>query len=326
MAEGKERIDTWLEGGDYLAPPAAPPAPVALGLPVAAGKAGPGEHGPPAGPAGPAGGPAPGPAHVDLSRVRGPLVLVEAGSPCALRLAPQAARTLLAGGVAEVRLASHPGLGVKREHAEQRQLGEWRYVESAIGPEWVGEPGFVSVTYDGNFLELSPEPPGGGLVFDVAWWKMEVGSTVNFVGGWEGCCGLFDRTHMRGPGRDWDVRPDGTISSRHYPHLVLGTRRPKPAVPLRGTWEAFRDIDMSEQGDVQLIEDWKSSHSVEDLKRIVEAEGWSAFTISAGQPAFGHAALKDFPYRLTAGHCRPVSETHRHPCTIWIFTPDPLQV
>ena len=84
------------------------------------------------------------------------------------------------------------------------------------------------------------------------------------------------------------MRPDGTIASRHYPHLVLGTRRPKPAVPLRGTWEAFRDIDMSEQGDVQLIEDWKSTHSVEDLKRIVEAEGWSAFTVSAGQPAFGH--------------------------------------
>jgi len=122
------------------------------------------------------------------------------------------------------------------------------------------------------------------------------------------------------------VRPDGSIASRHYPHLVLGTRQAKPAVPLRGTWEAFRDIDMSEQGDVQLIEDWRKTHSVEDLKRIVEAEGWSAFTISAGQPAFGHAALKDFPYRLTAGHCRPVSETHRHPCTIWIFTPDPLQV
>ena len=183
MAEGKDLIDTWLEGGDYLAPAAPAAAPVALGLPVA-GKAGPG-HGPAAGPAGPAGGPALGPAHVDLSRVRGPLVLVEAGSPCALRLAPQAARTLLAGGVAEVRLASHPGLGVKREHAEQRQLGEWRYVESAIGPEWVGEPGFVSVTYDGNFLELSPEPPGGAASCST-WrggrWRWAAPSTSSVAG------------------------------------------------------------------------------------------------------------------------------------------------
>ena len=50
------------------------------------------------------------------------------------------------------------------------------------------------------------------------------------------------------------------------------------------------------------------------------ARGYSAFTVSAGQPSFGHAALKRFPHVLTKSDCKPISTCCRHPCTIYIFT------
>ena len=88
-----------------------------------------------------------------------------------------------------------------------------------------------------------------------------------------------------------------------------------------GTWAQYSNIDMCGQGDVEIIGDWKRKHSIEDLKRMVEERGYSAFTVSAGQPSFGHAALKKFPFALTKAHCKPISTCCRHPCTIHVFTP-----
>merc|ERR1711977_652759 len=65
---------------------------------------------------------------------------------------------------------------------------------------------------------------------------------------------------------------------------------------------------------------WCATHSIEDLQRIVEQKGYSAFTVSSGQPSFGHAALKKFPYQLTAGHCKPITTCCNHPCTIYIWS------
>jgi len=87
-------------------------------------------------------------------------------------------------------------------------------------------------------------------------------------------------------------------------------------------WTEHKDIDMSHQGDVEIIGDWKKTHSIDDLKKICEDKGYSAFTVSSGQPSFGHAALKKFDYKLTTNHCRPISETHKHPCTIYILHRD----
>ena len=36
--------------------------------------------------------------------------------------------------------------------------------------------------------------------------------------------------------------------------------------------------------------------SIEELKKKVEENGYSAITVSSGEPSFGHAALKSFPY------------------------------
>merc|ERR1712167_419448 len=61
------------------------------------------------------------------------------------------------------------------------------------------------------------------------------------------------------------------------------------------------NIDMCCQGDVEIIQNWRSTHSIDDLKKIVEAKGYSAMCVGS----FGHAALKKFNFQLTPGHCKP---------------------
>ena len=78
---------------------------------------------------------------------------------------------------------------------------------------------------------------------------------------------------------------------------------------------------MCGQGDVEIIHDWRRHKSIDDLKRMVEERGYSAFTVSNGQPSFGHAALKRFDYVLTPQHCKPITTCCNHPCTIYIYTP-----
>ncbi len=72
-------------------------------------------------------------------------------------------------------------------------------------------------------------------------------------------------------------------------------------------WSVHQNIDMCGQGDVEIIWNWHSTHSIEDLKRIVEQKGYSAFSVpDQGLPGRSpHAALKQFSYQLTAGHCKP---------------------
>ena len=66
-------------------------------------------------------------------------------------------------------------------------------------------------------------------------------------------------------------------------------------------WSVHQNIDMSNQGDKEIIHSWRSKHSIEDLKRIVEQKGYSAISVCSG----GFATLKQFSYQLTAGHCKP---------------------
>lgn len=105
---------------------------------------------------------------------------------------------------------------------------------------------------------------------------------------------------------------------------AMGQPNPKKGkrkVSATGTWTQYSNIDMCGQGDVEIIGNWKTHKSIDDLKRIVEQKGYSAFTVSAGSPSFGHAALKKFPFLLTKEHCKPISTCCRHPCTIYIYTP-----
>ena len=69
---------------------------------------------------------------------------------------------------------------------------------------------------------------------------------------------------------------------------------------------------MAYQGDGEIIHNWREEHSIEDLQRIVERKGYSAFSVGS----FDHAALKKFPYQLTAGHCEP-SPGYSNTLYIW---------
>lgn len=90
-----------------------------------------------------------------------------------------------------------------------------------------------------------------------------------------------------------------------------------------GYWMEYSNIDMCCQGDVEIVHDWRSRTSIEDLKKKVEECGYSAITVSDGTPSFGHAALKQFHFQLTPEHCKPISSCCRHPCKIYIYTPPP---
>ena len=69
---------------------------------------------------------------------------------------------------------------------------------------------------------------------------------------------------------------------------------------------------MAYQGDVEVIHNWREEHSIEDLQRIVERKGYSAISVGS----FDHAALKKFPYQLTADHCEP-SPGYSNTLYIW---------
>jgi hypothetical protein len=53
---------------------------------------------------------------------------------------------------------------------------------------------------------------------------------------------------------------------------------------------------MCGQGDVDIIGDWKNHTTIEALKQKVIEKGYSAVTVSNGEPSFGHAALKKFDF------------------------------
>ena len=78
-------------------------------------------------------------------------------------------------------------------------------------------------------------------------------------------------------------------------------------------WSVHQNIDMCGQGDVEIIWNWRSKHSIEDLKRIVEQKGYSAISVCSG----GFATLKQFSYQLTPGHCKP---TRGYTNTLYIYS------
>ena len=78
-------------------------------------------------------------------------------------------------------------------------------------------------------------------------------------------------------------------------------------------WSVHQNIDMYAQGDKERIRNWRSTHSIEDLKRIVEQKGYSAISVCSG----GFATLKQFSYQLTPGHCKP---TWGYTNTLYIYS------
>jgi len=48
---------------------------------------------------------------------------------------------------------------------------------------------------------------------------------------------------------------------------------------------------------------------------------YSAITVSDGEPSFGHAAFKTFPFDLKKEHLRGIDTCCKHPCMIHIWRP-----
>jgi len=88
-----------------------------------------------------------------------------------------------------------------------------------------------------------------------------------------------------------------------------------------GTWESYSNLDMCGKGDKDLIYDWKNKHTLDELKEMVIENGYTAVTVSDGEPRFGHAAFKKFDFTLLKKHLKGIDTCCKHPCMIHIFRP-----
>ena len=139
----------------------------------------------------------------------GPLALVPRGSP--EQYVFEEAESLKGGSEVTLTLRSHKGMGVGTKFLDEKRIGPWRYIES----DGCFSASSMRVRYeDQNYIKLADRD----LVFDVAFWNMQKGNVVNFVGG----TSTTDPTKKAGGGRDWIINDDGTISAKHHQHLVLG--------------------------------------------------------------------------------------------------------
>ena len=106
------------------------------------------------------------------------------------------------------------------------------------------------------------------------------------------------RSHRK---QDMKVTPQRR-QSRAVSAFSAAAIAPAP-VSCRPGWTAHQNIGTPKgQGDVEIILYWRKKHSLDELMRKVEQNGYSA--ISVGK--FHQAVLKKFPYQLTADHCKPV--------------------
>ena len=142
------------------------------------------------------------------------LVLVAADSPEKCVFSETVTEKLLAGEDAvQLKLASHPELGIGKLHPDQRLYGPWRFVKAgsrmaddAIFVRWVDQKYLMVVNND--------------LVFDVSFAKYEPNTDVNMVGG----TSASYPTKIPDANRDWVVNQDGTIACAKKPELVPGLR------------------------------------------------------------------------------------------------------
>ena len=153
------------------------------------------------------------------------IVLVKRGSPHELRFSNHL--DLKRGKQVSASLSSHQGVGIGRCYEEERRSKQWRYTESCLGED--GIPIYIEYV-DNRYLKVV----GADLVFDVSFWNLEEGNTVNYVGGTGSA-----PTRLPGGGRDWDINQDGSISCRSKPDLVLGAAIDIPSKDLEGCYGCY---------------------------------------------------------------------------------------
>ena len=231
------------------------------------------------------------------------LALVAAGSADALRF--DHADVLRAGGEAPLTAnGKHVGLYWPQP---RNAWGHWDYIDLGCSDRVRPLRVKLELPY---IIFYSREH--GEFAFDVSMWQLHEGRHLVLVKACAGNPGGPTRMSKDACGRDFVLHADGTIGPRTAQHLRLGVFVPKPPAPCGPGWSAHQNIDMCGQGDVEIIHNWRATHSIEDLQRIVEQKGYSAVCVGN----FGHAALKQFPYQLTAGHCKP-SQGYTNTLYIW---------
>ena len=81
--------------------------------------------------------------------------------------------------------------------------------------------------------------------------------------------------------------------------------KPAPVSGDLGEWTEHTDIDMCNQGDVELILEWRRFYSIDQLKEISLEKGYTCFCIS--DEDFHWAGMKKFDYQVTPETCKPAS-------------------
>ena len=197
------------------------------------------------------------------------LVLVAAGSADALHF--DYAATLRSGGTAPL---TANGKNVSPFWSQPRNAwGHWDYIDLGVSEKL--QP--LSVKLDGPYVVW--DDGQGEFVFDVSMWQLHEGRHLVAVKACAGDPGGPTRMSKDAAGRDFVLYADGTIGPRTATHLRLGVV--SKIGNLRPGWSAHEDIDMAYQGDVEIIHNWREEHSIEDLQRIVERKGYSAFSVGS---------------------------------------------
>uniref|UniRef100_A0A7S2H6M5 Uncharacterized protein n=1 Tax=Helicotheca tamesis TaxID=374047 RepID=A0A7S2H6M5_9STRA len=110
-----------------------------------------------------------------LGRGSPPLVLVKRGDPNQLVFSDL--DELAKGKTIAATATSPSGFVIGKKYDEERTSEHWRYIESSLSKE--PEAAIQIYFEDDNYIMLS----NADLVFDVSYWKLYEGNTVNFVGG-----------------------------------------------------------------------------------------------------------------------------------------------
>lgn len=144
-------------------------------------------------------------------------------------------------------LLSHPDLAVGTKYHDIKEDGPWRFIESGVVPH----SNAVAVSFiDSNFLKLDDDRMD--LVLDVAYWNMEEGSAVNFVGAPRDA---NEETYSSGGGRDWTIHEDGTVGCKHVPGLVLGLGPPRLVLVEHGSRDQllFANLESLAKGEAAKL-------------------------------------------------------------------------
>jgi len=156
------------------------------------------------------------------------LVLVEKGSPTAVRLRDPLSRSKQRLGLEDGRV-----IGLAFDQPKDA-WGEWGYIDLMVGEE-ADQDAALCVDLDDRGFITWKDATLGEFVFDVSMWKLVRGNHLVLVQG-KGKRQQSTKSHMDSRGRLFKQNRDGTISPSFAQHLVLGFEPLIPTANIAGCW------------------------------------------------------------------------------------------